>query len=215
MKNYKTYHSIVKELARQDNLPYKYSSCIDRTTIWRWKKESDTKYFGHELSTVDLLEQFLNQPQSETVIKSYLRIAYSISRILIQTRHIQRALLENKEKLVRTIIRYKKHICLSIILRLCGISPSVFYHWKNQILNKCTSSPLKLCRINYPNQLIQTEVDCIKKLLTDPIFRYWPINSIAYYALRNNLATASLSSWYNYANKLGLNQPRFPKKNKY
>lgn len=52
----------------------------------------------------------------------------------------------------------------------------------------------------------------MQNLLTDIRFRYWPVNSIAYYALRNNLVTASLSTWYNCMHKLGISRPRIPKK---
>ena len=52
----------------------------------------------------------------------------------------------------------------------------------------------------------------MQNLLTDIRFRYWPINSIAYYALRNNLVNASLSTWYNCMHKLGISRPRIPKK---
>jgi len=215
LNRYNSYHTIIKELARQDKLPHKFSSFIDRSTIWRWKKESDQKYIGRELCGVDQLEQFLQRPESETVIRAYLKVAYALSRILNQTSQIQKILRENKEEFIRTILRRQKHIQLSFILRLCGISTSLFYYWRNQVLNKCTSSPLKLCRRIYPHQLSTTEVNRMKELLTSPRFRYWPVNSIAYYAMRNNLLAVSLSTWYNYAGKLGLNGRRIPLKKKY
>ena len=55
----------------------------------------------------------------------------------------------------------------------------------------------------------------MKDMLTDQRFRYWPVNSIAYYALRNNIVNASIAPWYNYINKLGWDRPRLPKKSKY
>ena len=66
----------------------------------------------------------------------------------------------------------------------------------------------------------------MKDMLTDQRFRYWPVNSIAYYALRNNIVNASIAPWYNivnvslatwyrYINKLGWDRPRLSKKSKY
>ena len=55
----------------------------------------------------------------------------------------------------------------------------------------------------------------MKDMLTDQRFRYWPVNSIAYYALRNSIVNASLATWYNYIHKLGWERPKFPKKTKY
>lgn len=215
MKRYNSYHTTLKQLARQDRLPEKYSSCIDRSTIWRWKKESDEKYLGMELSNAAILEQFLSRPESASVIKTYLKIAYSISRILNNTEHFQKALKENMDMFVRTILKYQKSIKLKIIFRLCGISSSVFYHWKNQVLYACNTSPSKLCRRIYPNQLTGGEINKMKVLLNDHQYRYWPINSIAYYALRNNIVSTSLATWYNYSRKLGIKRPKTKKKKGY
>lgn len=215
MKRYNSYHTTLKLRARKDRLPEKYSICIDRSTIWRLKKESDDKYLGTDLSNTALLEQFLDRPESAYMIKTYLKIVYSISRILGLNNHIQEALKKNKESFVKMILKYLKGIRLKFIFRLCGISSSIFYHWKNQVLFPCQNSPLKLCRRIYPNQLTGMEINKMKDLLYDDRFRYWPINSFAYYALRNNIISASLSSWYNYSKKLGISRPRLRKKNGY
>ncbi len=112
-------------------------------------------------------------------------------------------------------LKYQKSIRLNFIFRLCGISSSVFFHSKNQVLFPCQSSPMKLCRRIYPNQLTGKEINTMKLLLCDDRFRYWPIISIAYYALRNNTINVSLSSWYNYSKKLGMSRPRVRKKKGY
>ncbi len=215
MRQYNSYHTSIKQLARRNRLPKKYTVFIDRSTIWRWKNECDDKYLGHELSKIDILEQFLDRKESETVIRTYLKLTTTISKILTESLQFQKIISEHKDKFVESILKYRKNINLKLVLRLCNISSSVFYYWKNQVLNKCTSSPIRLCRRIYSNQLTENEAAKIKKMLTDQEFKYWPINSIAYYALRNNIVNASLASWYNYAKKLGLDKRRIPKKPKY
>ncbi|MCK5136386.1 MAG: hypothetical protein KAR19_11410 [Bacteroidales bacterium] len=215
MKRYNSYHTNIKQLARRNKLPGKYSEFIDRSTIWRWKKESDDKYLGSELSKIDLLEQFLDCRESDTVIETYLKLTLTISRMLSESKQLKKIFCRNKEKFVSSMLRYHKNINLKFVLRLCNISSSVYYHWKNQVLNNCPSSSIKLCRRIYSNQLTKNEVNHIKAMLTDQRFRYWPVNSIAYYALRNNIVNASLATWYNYIRKLGLDRPRVPKKKKY
>ncbi len=215
MKQYNSYHTSIKQLAKRNKLPKKYASSIDRSTIWRWRKEEDDKYFGVELSKIDLLEQFLERRESATVIRTYLKFVATFSVILKRSSQFQNTLSENKEKLILSILKYKKNINLKLVLRLCNISSSVFYHWKNQVLKKCPSSPVQLCRRIYSNQLTKDEVNRMKKLLTSQQFRYWPVNSISYYALRNNIVNVSLATWYNYINSLGLYRPRAPKKPKY
>ncbi len=39
MKTYNSYHTIIKQLAKKDKIHETYLACIERTTIWRWKKE--------------------------------------------------------------------------------------------------------------------------------------------------------------------------------
>ena len=225
MKQYNSYHTSIKQLAKRNKLPHKYIACIDRSTIWRWKNENEDKYLGSELSDIDLLEQlalpssaslrFLERRESATVIRTYLKLATTFSAILRRSSQLQKTISENKNTFVHSILKYRKNINLKFILRLCNISSSVFYHWKNQVLKKCPSSPFQLCRRIYSNQLTATEVNQMKEMLSGQRFRYWPVNSIAYYALRNNIVNASLATWYNYITKLGWDRPRSPKKLKY
>ena len=44
--HYNSYHTSIKQLARQYKLPEKYIRNIDRSTIWRWKNELEDKYIG-------------------------------------------------------------------------------------------------------------------------------------------------------------------------
>jgi hypothetical protein len=131
LKQYNSYHTSIKQLAKRNKLPHKYIACIDRSTIWRWKNENEDKYLGSELSDIDLLEQFLERRESATVIRTYLKLATTFSAILRRSSQLQKTLSENKESFVRSIHKYRKNINLKLILRLCNISSSVFY-WKKQ-----------------------------------------------------------------------------------
>ena len=215
MKHYNSYHTSIKQLAKRNKLPNKYSVCIDRSTIWRWRKEDDNKYLGHELSNIDLVEQFLARRESAGIIRSYLKMAIVFSRILSEAGYLRKVLNQNKELFVRTLINHRSNINFRFVLRLCHISVSVFHYWKHQVHNNCPSSPVRLCKRIYPNQLTQVEVSKMQSMLTEQRFRYWPVNSIAWYALRNNIVNVSLATWYNYINKLGWDRPTFLKKSKY
>ncbi len=212
MRNYNSYHTCIKELARTNRLPIKYAESIDRSTIWRWKQESENKYLGHELSNIQVLQQFLEREESGTIIRSYLRIAIKISALIRRTSQIRKYFSQNKETIVQVLLRYKQTINTSFVLRLLNIPHSVFYYWKNQVLYPCNSSPLQLCRKIYPNQLTEEETIILKSLLNSAQFKYWPVSSIAHYARRNKLLCISLSSWYNYIHKLGVKRPALPKK---
>lgn len=215
MRSYNSYHTCIKQLARTNHLPNKYAKSIDRSTIWRWRQESEDKYMGQELSNIETLQHFLERRESEILMRSYLKIALAFSSLIQETTRIHKYLNQNKEIVVRTILRYSQTVKTSFILRLLKLSPSVFYHWKNQVLYPCKTSALNLCRRIYSNQLTEKEITLMKTLLNSPEYKYWPICSIAHYARRNNILHISLATWYNYIHKLGIIRPAFPKKNKY
>ena len=215
MNTYKAYHTNLKQLAKRGCLPDCYEQEIDRSTIWRWKQEENDKYFGSELSNIEILDQFISRKEAQKLMRSYLKVAYSISHILNKTNLLHSSLKNNLTQFVRIIIRYKNDIDLKILLRLCRVPLSVFYSWKNKVLNPCLTSPIQLCKKRYPNQLTANETVLMKEMLTDEKYKFWPISSIAYYALREKLLSVSLATWYLYKKKLGIKRLRFPQKIRY
>ena len=215
MKTYNSYHTLIKQLVRTNKLPQKYASGIDRSTLWRWKHENEDKYLGYELSNIQALHNFLKRRESDTMIKSYLKITLALSSMYKGTSMLQRCLRENKKLFVNTLLRYSKIVKVSFILRILNLSSSTFHHWKNQVQYPCKTSALQLCRKIYPNQLTELETIHLKFLLTDLAFKYWPISSIAHYARRNNILHISLATWYNYIHKLGIKRPAIPRKPRY
>jgi putative transposase len=212
LKTYNSYHTCIKQLAKRNSIPQTYLKSIDRVTIWRWKQEPMDKYLGTELTNIEILDQFLSRKESETVIRSYLKVANAFSRILSVSDQLHSILKRHKTDFIKTVLKYKSKINLKLILRLCRIPVSVFHYWKHQILKNCVTSPIMLCKKIYPNQLTSREVSVMKQLVADERFRYWPVCSIAYFALRKNILNISLSTWYHYINKLGIAKPVLIKK---
>ncbi len=212
LKTYNSYHTIIKQLAKKDKIPETYLASIARTTIWRWKQEPLNKYLGTELTNIEILDQFLARKESETVIKSYLKVANALSRILSASNHLHRILKQYKTDFINIVLKYKSKINIKLILRLCRIPVSVFHYWKHQVLRNCETSAIRLCKKIYPNQLTSREVSVMKQLLADERFKYWPVCSIAHFALRENILKISLSTWYHYINKLGIAKPALLKK---
>jgi hypothetical protein len=102
LKQYNSYHTNIKQLAKRNKLPNKYSESIDISTIWRWKNEDDENYLGIELSKINLLEKFLDRRESTAIIRIYLKLAASFSKILNETGQFQKILSGNKEKFVKS-----------------------------------------------------------------------------------------------------------------
>ncbi|MDH5382426.1 MAG: DDE-type integrase/transposase/recombinase, partial [Cyclobacteriaceae bacterium] len=87
--------------------------------------------------------------------------------------------------------------------------------WLTQVKFKCENSVFSLCRKQYPNQLRPTEVETMKKLLTDPELSHWPIISLCYHAVRKGLLSASPQTWYKYNKLLGIRKQAFRRRNPY
>jgi putative transposase len=107
MNTYKAYHTNLKQLAKKGNLPDYYVQEIDISTIWRWKQEESDKYFGNELSNLEVLDQFISRKEAQKIMRSCLRVAYSISHILNETNLLHSSLRNNLTQFVKTITRYK------------------------------------------------------------------------------------------------------------
>ncbi|KPK82471.1 MAG: hypothetical protein AMS27_14550 [Bacteroides sp. SM23_62_1] len=107
LKTYNSYHTCIKQLAKRNNIPQTYLVCINRTTVWRWKKEPDDKYLGKELTNIDLLGRFLERKESKTIIRTYLKVANAISGILSVSNQLHKLLKQNKKDFIQIILRYK------------------------------------------------------------------------------------------------------------
>ena len=196
-------------------MPEEFVIEIDRSTLWRWKQEGTDKYFGFELSNIELLEQFLKRREAGKVMRTYLRVASSLSGILNKSLQLRNILKANLKQFVDTVTGCKNKLIIKLILRLCKVPLSVFSFWKSKVLNKCLTSPLQLCRKRYPEQLTNQEVTEMKSMLTDVKYRFWPVSSIAYYALRENIISVSMATWYLYKKKLCIDRMPVPKKEKF
>ena len=88
MKQYNSYHTTLKQLARRNKLAMNYLNDINRSTVWRWKKESNDKYIGSELSNIEVLDQFISRNEAQKVMRTYLKVAYTLTGILNKTDQI-------------------------------------------------------------------------------------------------------------------------------
>ncbi len=215
MKKYRAYHTTIKQLAKRNTLPCIYASSIDRTTLWRWKQESDDKYTGSKLQEVEVLESFISRKEAQVMMKTYMKVVLSLGSVISGSTTLYRLLQQNKEGLVQTLHKYRGIIDIKLVLRLLKVPVSVFHYWKNQVFYKCKTSPLNLCKRFYPLQLTDNEVSVLKELVSSEQFKYWPICSIYWYAARENLLHISLATWYKYVHILGLNSARVSKKKSY
>lgn len=48
MSKYKSYHTVLKQLIKNNKLPGEHINDINRSTLWRWRHEESDKYIGYE-----------------------------------------------------------------------------------------------------------------------------------------------------------------------
>ncbi|HYC83583.1 MAG TPA: DDE-type integrase/transposase/recombinase, partial [Chryseosolibacter sp.] len=113
-----------------------------------------------------------------------------------------------RKHIVELVQRVKPVIGIRNALSFFDISVSTFRQWCLETQAECFQSAFGTCNRIYQNQLSRTEVVKMKEKLTSLDFRYWPVSSIAYYALRHNVLPVSLNTWYKYARKLGISRTK-------
>ena len=133
MRSYKSYHTILKQLANKDHLPEMYRNQIDRATLWRWKQEPDDKYTGKELSNIEVYENFINRTEAQKIMRTYLKVAFAFAAILDKAERIYHMLKQNLSTFVLAVEKYRKNISLKFILRICRVPLSVYYGWRNRV----------------------------------------------------------------------------------
>lgn len=202
-----SYHTHIKSLVRQGLLPNELLAQIPRTNIHRWRNEAVNKYHLFSLTCA----QSAHPPEvkkTKQKFSAYVRVGKLFTSIAHSLPAFHRKIKEYSKQVVALIQRVRNVIGLKRVLKFFDVSVQTFRQWSLQSMTACFQSSLGFCNRIYPNQLARPEVLKIKEMLTNTQFQYWPISSIAYYALRNNILPLSLNTWYKYANKLGIVRSR-------
>lgn len=203
------YHTHIKCLVRDGLLSASLLQRIPRANISRWKAEPHNKYFdlGLDIKTsadIDVIKNFIQDRKARRVYAAYVRIVKMVISFAQGIPQFHRNVKANSKKVVQLIQRVKDCIGLKRALRFLNISVATYRNWSLQSFTDCFESLTGKCNRVFHNQLTVHEITKLKDLLTDVQFQYWPVSSIALYALRKNILPLSLNTWYKYVSKLGL-----------
>ncbi len=214
-----TYHTHIKFLARDGLLSASLLQQIPRSNIHRWKLEPAHKYqsFGLNLQATgdyDLLKEFVQHKTAKKVFSSYVRLIKTVVSFAHGLTGFHKIIKDHSKQLVEIITRVRPFIGLVRALRFLNVSVPTFRQWSLQTFTNCFESLTGSCNRIFPNQLSFPQVTRLKELLGDPKFQYWPVSSIALYALRDNILPLNLNTWYKYVHKLGLKRTRPPSRRK-
>jgi putative transposase len=206
-------HTVIKFLAFIGALPPEYADKISRSQRSRYKNHfRHEDYFGHELAKIgeDILGQMrqINASKADRkIISCYLRIACVLRKAFASAKHYASTLKKCHDGLVDILQDFKQIVPVKKMASLLRIDESTVRGWIREVRVKCSGSVINVCRKMHPNQLLEKEVVLMKKLLSDPDKQYWPMVSVYYYALQNNIVSMSLSTWYTYAGLLNIKRP--------
>jgi putative transposase len=203
------YDTKVKYLARVDLLPPSFTNQINRSLLWKWKQETNDKYFGGELTIdldkhYDILKKFSEHKKAQKVFLAYLRLAVTFQKLVSSSDAFYKILHEQKELVVDSIQRVSKTLPLEKAVRIFNISTRTYYNWLLTSKTNCFESFFQACNRVYSSQLTRPEINKMKDLLTDSRFLHWPVTSLAHYASRNNILHLHLKTWYKYVPLLNI-----------
>ena len=190
-----------------------FRKTIPASTIATWKNTDLNSYIGHEFRPkMNEAFEFIELTHQRDKLKKILHV---FMRTWISVSHVITPILSNKqhaEKVVNEIQRLCTVISKRSALKLAGLSANTFHYRLNKLKNICHDSAFALCFRKHPLQLSVKEIYTMKGLLLDERFACWPVSSIAYFAQRNKLLAACVSTWYKYVPLIGFRKPTLKEK---
>jgi transposase InsO family protein len=189
-------------------LPESFRKTIAPSTITGWKNKELSSYYGHEFRTICdeaflYYETFNQYQQLKKTVRLLTRVWIGFSNGI--TTFLNKNKLY-KDKVIKEVQRLSTLLPKRIALKIAGLSSNAFQYRLNKLNNLCHDSAFALCLRKHPLQLSFKEMAIMKSLLSDQRFACWPVSSIAWFAQRNKLIGAALSTWYKYKPLLGFNK---------
>ena len=213
-----SYHPAITVAFYLNCLPEDLLQYIPRSTRFDWNHRDKSSCFGHEwFCKNQQLFQTLRQVSSN---KKLLQINKALIRIIAIKRfitiysgciknkmlHVTQTILINIEKVIPTV-------GLTKTLRLLQLPYSAYLKLKRTA--RCNLSPLNLCVIKHPGQLLKKEIGFIKSYCNDIRFLHWPLSSVYEMIKREGAAFFSINTFYKYVNLLKLTRTKPPHRRKH
>jgi putative transposase len=197
-------HTHVKILEYLGALPACLRDSIHTAQLNRYRQLNPEEYFGHDLADlfdkeITWIRQFGDFPTAKKLSVGILKLFVFFRSVMSKVRGFKSAIRKEKFFFVELAQRYKKNIPVYTFSRLIGLDESTLRNWIRQVRIRCSDSVINVCRRVHPNQLLVPEINKMKILLSDDEFRFWPLSSLYYFALKNKIVSMSKSTWYKYA----------------
>lgn len=189
---------------------------IPKSTRHDWKQKNTQLLFGydwylqHQSSFTIMQQVFTNE--------KLLQINKALLRVIALARFMKKYSTRIKEHIgnaggvvLGNINKNKEALPLQVILKSLQFPYPAYLQLKRQA---CRQSPLNLCRIKHPAQLLWKEIAVIKSYCTDPRWLHWPLSSVYHQLIRDKAAAFTISTFYKYVGLLKLQRAQVPHRRK-
>ena len=202
-----SYHPAITVAFYLNCLPPELSQHIPRSTRFDWQHKDKSTYFGYEWFCQN--QQLFQTLKQVSTNKKLLQINRTLIRVIAIKRFITNHAASIRHKLfsvTQTILcnigKASPVFGLTKTLRFLQLPYSAYLKLKKAA--HCNLSPLHLCMVKHPAQLIKKEVAVIKHYCSDARFLHWPLSSVYELIKREGAAFFNISTFYKYVNLLNL-----------
>jgi putative transposase len=211
-----SYHTTLKELVHYGLLPDKQLKQLPKSNRWRWENDNYNRFVGSEINDVAL--KFANEikavAQFPKMLHAYANLAKTLTKIIATSKDMSDSLRNDKEMIVEAVLKTQDLIPITKAVEVFNISRGTFNTWVIDVKHKCQKSYFNKCNRIYSNQIIPEEVMQIKKALTNPKTKHWPMRSIYLYGIKNGTISVSINTLYKVNQLLGIRDTKNRKRKK-
>ena len=187
-----------------------FKSTIPASTLSNWKRKNVSEIIGCNSlcdNDVSILKEIAKSKKLLRAAKALYVLFRTITQLFNHAQNKAESLRQHKATILKTIEKVQPILGTKRILKSIGLTSSKMYYWLEK--KKCDNSIFQLCQPRHPHQLLSSEVNIIKNYLLNEKFENWSALSIYYQALREKTVFMGMSTWYKYANRLGVKRKFF------
>jgi putative transposase len=213
-----SYHTAITVAFYLNCLPPELSQYIPRSTRFDWQHKDKSTYFGHEWfcqnqQLFQTLRQVSTNKRLLQINKTLIRVIAIKRFITIHAASIKNKLFSITQTVLFNITKVNAVFNLTKTLRLLQLPYSAYLKLKKTA--RCNLSPMHLCIVKHPAQLLKKEVAVIKHYCSDTRFLHWQLASVYEMINREGAAYFNINTFYKYVTLLKLNRPRLAHCRKY
>lgn len=173
-----SYHPAITVAFYLNCLPDELQKHIPRSTRFDWQHKDKSTCFGYDWfcqnqQLFNTLKQVSNNKRLLQINRALIRVIALKIFITDYAGCIKNKLFSVTQTILINIHKVTEVVGLSKTLRLLQLPYSAYLKLKKTA--NCNLSPLNLCIVKHPGQLLKKEIAIIKSYCNDVRFIHWPL----------------------------------------